>query len=108
GYVGSMTLGHGQYCTKPGVLFVPTGGAGNALVEAIATRIRSRDASVLLNAGLAATLAAKVAKTSAISGVQPLADACAIPAAGVHAAPRLFVTDDRTFFDHDELRVEHF
>jgi NADP-dependent aldehyde dehydrogenase len=37
GYVGSYTLGVGQFCTKPGLLFLPKGhGLTEALVEAVA------------------------------------------------------------------------
>ncbi|HET6742337.1 MAG TPA: aldehyde dehydrogenase (NADP(+)) [Kribbella sp.] len=36
GYVGSFTLGVGQFCTKPGLLFLPTGhGLQDQLVEAV-------------------------------------------------------------------------
>ncbi|GAA1549741.1 aldehyde dehydrogenase (NADP(+)) [Kribbella hippodromi] len=36
GYVGSFTLGVGQFCTKPGLLFVPSGhGLQDQLVEAV-------------------------------------------------------------------------
>jgi NADP-dependent aldehyde dehydrogenase len=37
GYVGSFTLGVGQFCTKPGLLFLPAGhGLQDELVEAVA------------------------------------------------------------------------
>ena len=37
GFVGSFTLGAGQFCTKPGVLFLPTGhGLESMLAEAVA------------------------------------------------------------------------
>ncbi len=74
----------------------------------MAARVATHDASVLLNAGLRDTLAAKVAKTSAVPGVRALGESCPVPNVGVHVAPRLFVTDDRTFFAHAELRQEHF
>ena len=38
GFVGSFTLGQGQFCTKPGLLIVPRGaGAGEAVAAALAT-----------------------------------------------------------------------
>ena len=70
------------------------------VVAAMAARIATRDASVLLNAGLRETLATKVANTSAVPGVRAVAEPCAVPDVGVHVAPRLFMTDDRTFFAH--------
>jgi len=38
GFVGSYTLGQGQFCTKPGLLLAPRGaGAGDAVVAALAS-----------------------------------------------------------------------
>jgi NADP-dependent aldehyde dehydrogenase len=45
GLVGSFTLGVGQFCTKPGVVFAP---AGAGLAEAVGERL-SPDAQPLLN-----------------------------------------------------------
>ena len=33
-YVGSLTLGSGQFCTNPGLLFLPAGEAGDAFLAA--------------------------------------------------------------------------
>jgi NADP-dependent aldehyde dehydrogenase len=38
GFVGSVTLGNGQFCTKPGLLFLP---AGHGLADALAEAVRS-------------------------------------------------------------------
>jgi NADP-dependent aldehyde dehydrogenase len=54
GLVGSMTLGHGQFCTKPGLVLAPAGvGAGDAVAEAL----RAADPHpVMLTAGIASAL----------------------------------------------------
>ncbi|WP_354670907.1 aldehyde dehydrogenase (NADP(+)) [Actinomadura sp. DC4] len=49
GYAASFTLGAGQFCTKPGLAFVP---AGSPLREELARLVAGRDAAVLLNAGI--------------------------------------------------------
>ena len=36
-YLASLTLGAGQFCTNPGLVFVPAGAAGDAWVAAVAT-----------------------------------------------------------------------
>jgi len=41
GFVGSFTLGHGQYCTKPGLLFAPS---GHGAPEAVAAALTMSDA----------------------------------------------------------------
>ena len=46
---GAATLGMGQFCTKPGVLLVPEGEAGDAFVEAFAARVGEAATHPLLN-----------------------------------------------------------
>jgi NADP-dependent aldehyde dehydrogenase len=48
GLFGSFTLGSGQFCTKPGVAFVPYGD-GDALVAGLAERAGAAASHVLLN-----------------------------------------------------------
>jgi NADP-dependent aldehyde dehydrogenase len=52
GYVASFTLGAGQFCTKPGLAFVPAGEAGERLRGETARRVRGLGGTVLLNAGI--------------------------------------------------------
>ncbi|WP_137844503.1 aldehyde dehydrogenase (NADP(+)) [Microbacterium sp. 2FI] len=49
GLFGSFTLGSGQFCTKPGLAFVPAGDAGDAIVRQLADRARAAEPGVLLN-----------------------------------------------------------
>ena len=54
GYAGSFTLGMGQFCTKPGLLFVPAGDAGDIhsqLVQALAGFAPARLLSDRLHTG---------------------------------------------------------
>ncbi|MEO9180731.1 MAG: aldehyde dehydrogenase family protein, partial [Acidimicrobiales bacterium] len=53
GLVGSMTLGAGQFCTKPGLIFVPVGEAGDALVDAAVDSLSSLGMFTMLTAGIA-------------------------------------------------------
>jgi NADP-dependent aldehyde dehydrogenase len=50
GLVGSFTMAAGQLCTKPGLAFVPTGEAGDALVARMAELVAQVPAKPLLNA----------------------------------------------------------
>jgi NADP-dependent aldehyde dehydrogenase len=55
GFVGSFTLGSGQFCTKPGLLFAP---AGAAAVEAIGRALRQASPEpVMLTAAIARSTA---------------------------------------------------
>ena len=53
GIAGSMTLGAGQFCTKPGLIFVPTGDGGDSLVAAIVASLEGLDGFTMLSSGIA-------------------------------------------------------
>ncbi len=108
GLIASMTMGSGQFCTKPGVVFVPSGSDGDALVAAMEADLSSREPHVLLNQGLQKSLNAKVAASRAVAGVREAVALPDVPAEGYFAAPRLFVVDSKTFFASPALRHEHF
>lgn len=40
--LGPFTLGAGQFCTKPGLALLPTGEAGDRVIEAIGSRVSER------------------------------------------------------------------
>jgi NADP-dependent aldehyde dehydrogenase len=50
----SFTLGAGQFCTKPGLAFVPQGPGGDALVAAVEKTVTALVPMVMLNANIAA------------------------------------------------------
>ena len=108
GLVASMNMGSGQFCTKPGVVFVPTGADGDALVAAMEADLMVREPNVLLNQGLKKSLDAKVAASRSVNGVREAVAAQEVPAEGFFAASRIFVVDASTFFASPELRHEHF
>jgi NADP-dependent aldehyde dehydrogenase len=49
GLFGSFTLGAGQFCTKPGLAFVPRSNEGDAIVASLASRSEASGGLVLLN-----------------------------------------------------------
>jgi len=53
GLAGSMTLGVGQFCTKPGLIFVPRGESGDALVAATIEALSSLGTFTMLSSGIA-------------------------------------------------------
>ena len=62
GFVGSFTLGAGQFCTKPGLLFAPSG-AG--IFEEVRARLAQAAGAPLLTAGIARGYRAGVAQLAA-------------------------------------------
>ncbi len=98
GFVGSFTLGAGQFCTKPGLLFLPAGhGLDAALAEAVGSTAvgpllgqRIRDAfghgvAELANAPEVRTIAAPGAVASHGGGFAVAPALFAVPAAAVIA-----------------------
>ena len=57
GLVASVSNFGGQLCTKPGVVFVPAGDAGDAFAHAVAARLDRVEPTVLLNERLRDALA---------------------------------------------------
>ncbi|MFI0264525.1 aldehyde dehydrogenase (NADP(+)) [Streptomyces sp. NPDC017056] len=49
GLAGSMTLGTGQFCVKPGLVLAPHGPAGDRLARSLADAVRTTEAGVLLD-----------------------------------------------------------
>lgn len=63
GFVGSFTLGHGQYCTKPGVMLVPAGhGAPARVAEALSAAAPS---PVMLTRAIASSVEAGLSQLAA-------------------------------------------
>jgi len=70
GYVGSLTLGSGQFCTNPGLLFVPE---DVGLLSAIAEAAGSSQGGAMLSARIFAGYENAVAEAVAHPGVTELA-----------------------------------
>ncbi|MCX4980128.1 aldehyde dehydrogenase (NADP(+)) [Streptomyces sp. NBC_00572] len=49
GLAGSMTLGQGQFCTKPGFVLAPSGDAGDRFVDALTISLRDAEPGVMLD-----------------------------------------------------------
>jgi NADP-dependent aldehyde dehydrogenase len=106
GFVGSFTLGTGQFCTKPGLLFLP---AGHGLGPALRTAVEAAAAGPLLNARIAGQLEKGLADLAGHPGVTETAAGAQAPADGSWASPRLFTTTTAALVaDPDGLTAEHF
>jgi NADP-dependent aldehyde dehydrogenase len=104
GFVGSYTLGVGQFCTKPGLLFLP---AGHGLEPAIAAAAQEVGAASLLNPRIGKGYNEELAKLSAAEGVEVLVEAA--PADGLSVTPTLLKTTVPALLERsDELLQECF
>jgi NADP-dependent aldehyde dehydrogenase len=108
GYVGSMTQGNGQFCTKPGLLFVPDDDAGRAFLGRVAELVRERGAGPMLSESIRAALASQLDQTRALPGVQTVGEGHGGGAAAIAATPVLLAVDYATFLATPRLQAEHF
>jgi NADP-dependent aldehyde dehydrogenase len=107
GLTGSFTLGTGQFCTKPGLVFVP---AGSGLPAAVAERVGGLPAGPMLGDRLASGYRDGRDALAGTSGVRTLAFPPGDESApGAWARPAVFGTDVATFLrDPSVLLTECF
>ncbi len=70
GLGGSMTLGVGQFCTKPGFVLAPAGAAGDALVKSLTEAVSNTDAGVLLDHRMRDNFVAGVKERAELADVE--------------------------------------
>jgi NADP-dependent aldehyde dehydrogenase len=68
-YVGSLTLGAGQFCTNPGLLFLPTGDEGDAFLQATAEAVAGTTGQTMLTPGIADAFAEGAGRLKDTAGV---------------------------------------
>ncbi|MDF1605118.1 aldehyde dehydrogenase (NADP(+)) [Nocardioides sp. YIM 152315] len=73
-YVGSLTLGSGQFCTNPGLLFLPRGEAGDAFLAAAAAAVREAAGAPMLTPAIAAAYASGTERLRGAEGVRVIAE----------------------------------
>lgn len=61
GLFGSFTMGVGQFCTKPGLVFLPRNKAADALVAELASRVNQAGAAPMLTDGISKSYKSGVA-----------------------------------------------
>ena len=106
GLAQSITLGVGQFCTNPGVVLGVAGEGLDRVRSALAVRIGSAPAGVMLYDRLREAYVAGLERARA-RGADPVAAAPA-PELPTRAAPALLGTDAATFLAEGALREEIF
>lgn len=72
GYAGSFTMGMGQFCTKPGVLFVPDEGDAEQVRDILAGALAQAPLAKLLTPGLRESFGQARDEVAALEGVETL------------------------------------
>ncbi|MER6854717.1 aldehyde dehydrogenase (NADP(+)) [Streptomyces pilosus] len=70
GLAGSMTLGVGQFCVKPGLVLAPAGPSGDALLKSLTEAVSDTEAGVLLDHRMRDNFVAGVAERTGLPDVE--------------------------------------
>jgi NADP-dependent aldehyde dehydrogenase len=106
GLAVSITQGTGQFCTKPGLVFVPDDAGGRQFAQALAERIAARTPGTMLNRGLGEGLDRQLARTTTLPGIERLTPASANE--GLQRAGTLLAVTHDVFRTTPALQEEHF
>ncbi|MFD8206510.1 aldehyde dehydrogenase (NADP(+)) [Streptomyces sp. NPDC059695] len=69
GLAGSLTLGAGQFCTKPGFVLAPRGEDGDRFLAALTAAVSETEPAVMLDRRMRDAFVAGVAERAALAGV---------------------------------------
>jgi NADP-dependent aldehyde dehydrogenase len=109
GLLGSFTLGVGQFCTKPGLVFAERGPAADAFLAALADAVAGAACGTMLTPDIREAFEGNRDKLMAVPGVERLAAARAsAEAEKTQAGPSVATTTGRHFLAHPELATEAF
>jgi alpha-ketoglutaric semialdehyde dehydrogenase len=108
GLLRSVTLGVGQFCTCPGLVFGIAGKPLQQLREQLVKSFESAPAGTMLNSAICNGFQEKFKAMSAVAGVASHASSHSASAERTEAQPGVFTTDSRTWLDNRQLHEEIF
>lgn len=101
GLVTSVTASGGQLCTKPGLVLVPEGADGDALVSAAAELVEKVPAATLLNKRISTSYDEISASVEKAPGVTVVAEGGKPAGDGFSVTPRLLQIDAKSLQDNE-------
>lgn len=72
-YVGSLTLGAGQFCTNPGLLFLPQGEQGDAFLSEVGKAVAESTGQKMLSASIAEAYTSGTERLRNVDGITVVA-----------------------------------
>ena len=108
GLFGSFTLGVGQFCTKPGLVYLPRNADADALVAELTAQVEGAALAPMLTEGIAKSYRTGVAERQANGGVETVAEKAADGARSTFAAPVVFQIAGADLLREPELASEVF
>jgi alpha-ketoglutaric semialdehyde dehydrogenase len=107
GLHGSVTLGVGQFCTNPGLVFVESGDGAKLFLQKLETLIAATPIGTMLTQDLCSSYRAGVEKFTAAAGVRRAASV-ATGAGKAEAGAAMFIASAETFLANHDLMAEVF
>jgi NADP-dependent aldehyde dehydrogenase len=107
GFVDSLTLGVGQFCTNPGLVFAVKGAALDAFTAAATTALAAKGAGTMLTAGIHDAYNSGIARFGATKGLRLVAQG-STEGIGCSAQAALYEVDAADFIGNPELQDEIF
>jgi NADP-dependent aldehyde dehydrogenase len=107
GFVNSLLMGSGQFCTNPGLLIVKEAPELDAFINKVGELISAATPTTMLTPGIHQAYESGVTKLQGNANVQMLAKAQE-PSGPNQCCARLFVTTAQAFFKDHALRDEVF
>ncbi|MBQ5941119.1 aldehyde dehydrogenase (NADP(+)) [Massilia sp. AB1] len=107
GFIDSLTLGVGQFCTNPGLVIALAGEALDAFRIAAVDALQATAAGTMLTAGIHQAYLGAIERRSGLAGVQLLARGSA-EASGCAAQAALYQCDAATYLANPALEEEIF
>lgn len=105
-FFGSLTLGVGQFCTNPGLVFMPAD-QGNVFLTKLKSLIEAGTPGMMLNRTICESFASAKDAVAATAGVEVFAR-CATEAAAGQGSPAVFVISVADFLRSPALQHEMF
>jgi len=106
GLQASVTLGAGQFCTNPGLVFLPAGSETDAFVSRLGELLSETAEQTMLTPGIRASYQTGVASRTSQAGVAAVMKKSAEASCAV--APALFTTDAAGYLANASLSEEIF
>ncbi|MGK3126132.1 aldehyde dehydrogenase (NADP(+)) [Candidatus Pantoea formicae] len=107
GYVDSLTLGCGQFCTNPGVVFACDGEDFERFVQHACDALRQKPSATMLTPAIALACEQHAAALAALKGVERLAVGQKKHGPN-QGQPQLFITHARDFIHEPRMQHEIF
>lgn len=109
GFFESFTLGVGQFCTKPGMIFLPDGKDTDSFLNVLKALVQQASAGIMLNKNICSNYTKAVALRKRQKNVRILAEAVSLSAENLsHACPVIFEVGADDWIEDQELAEEIF